>query len=82
MRYGEIPVSEIPTPEWTAHSHRWLVVGYPTDSHVRLRVLGHIMKAEEFYGTAKIYDTSALRKSVDVSPFGDRQSESCELLSE
>jgi hypothetical protein len=43
------------------------------------------MKAEEFYKTAKIYDSSVLRKTVDVSPFGDRQSEAvdfylCELV--
>jgi hypothetical protein len=33
------------------------------------------VKAEEFYKTAKIYDTSVLRKTIDVSPFGDRQGE-------
>jgi hypothetical protein len=37
------------------------------------------MKAEEFYKTAKIYDTSVLKKTVDVSPFGDRQSEAVDF---
>jgi hypothetical protein len=37
------------------------------------------MTAEEFYKTAKIYDTSVLRKTVDVSPFGDRQGEALDF---
>jgi hypothetical protein len=41
--------------------------------------MGHSMDAEEFYETAKIYDTSVLRKTVDVSPFGDQQGEAVDF---